>query len=156
MAATSILHDTFVLERTYPRPPDRVFAALSDTAKKRVWYAEGEHHEVELFEMDFREGGQERLRYKLRPGTPFPGAVIEHEGIFQDIVRDKRVVMASTMALAGRRISISLITFDLVPQHNATHLVLTFQGVYFEGADGPQIRAMGWGKVLDRLAEYVK
>jgi hypothetical protein len=33
--------------------------------------------------------------------------------------------------------------------------VITFQGAFFEGADGPQIREMGWQALLDRLISVV-
>jgi uncharacterized protein YndB with AHSA1/START domain len=42
MAERTVVHDTIVTERTYGRPPDRVFAAWRDPAIKREWFAEGE------------------------------------------------------------------------------------------------------------------
>ena len=56
--------------------PERVFAAFADPAKKRRWFAESEHHDVEQFEMDFRAGGVERASYRFKAGTPFPGTVL--------------------------------------------------------------------------------
>ena len=35
----SVLHSTYTIERTYAATPERVFAALSDPAKKRRWFA---------------------------------------------------------------------------------------------------------------------
>ena len=43
MAEQSVAHSTFVIERSYPQPPDRVFAAFAQPARKRRWYAEGDH-----------------------------------------------------------------------------------------------------------------
>jgi uncharacterized protein YndB with AHSA1/START domain len=60
MEKTSVIHSTFVIERNYPTTPEKVFAAFSDPAKKRRWYADGEGSEAEMFEMDFRVGGSER------------------------------------------------------------------------------------------------
>lgn len=37
MKKQSVIHNTFVIERSYPATPARVFAALSDPAKKRRW-----------------------------------------------------------------------------------------------------------------------
>ena len=79
MEEQSVIHSTFVIERRYPKPPERVFAALADAAKKRRWFAEGEKHEVELFEMDFRVGGTERSRSRFKEGTPFPGVALINE-----------------------------------------------------------------------------
>jgi hypothetical protein len=32
-----------------------------------------------------------------------------------------------------------------------TELILTHQGAFFEGADGPEMREEGWRKLLERL-----
>src|SRR5258705_13155410 len=114
MVEPTVIHDSFVIERTYPAAVERVFAFLSDPAKKRRWYADSETSAVESFEMDFREGGAERSRYRMNERTPFPGAVLANDGIYQDIVPGRRVVLATSMTLAGRRISCSLITIELL------------------------------------------
>jgi uncharacterized protein YndB with AHSA1/START domain len=33
----SVVHNTFVLERSFSQPPQSVFAAFADPAKKRRW-----------------------------------------------------------------------------------------------------------------------
>src|SRR5262245_19372354 len=100
----TVIHNTFVIERSYPVAPERDFSAFSDPRKKRRWFAEGDHHDVEEFLMEFREGGMERASYRLREGTPFPGVVIAGEGIFLDIVEGRRIVSASTMSFGGKKI----------------------------------------------------
>ena len=152
MEQPSVIHSTFVIERSYPKAPERVFAAFADAAKKRRWFAEGDIQEVEESAMDFRVGGAERLRYRFNEGTPFPGVAITNEGSFQDIVPNRRVVTASTMTLGDKRFSASLVTFELLPADKGTDLICTHQGAFLEGADGPQIREAGWRKLLDRLA----
>ena len=145
-------HDTFVISRTYPQPPPRVFAAFADPAKKRRWYAVGEHHDVEEFEMDFRVGGTERALYRFKPGTALAGATFTNEGVYLDIVADRRVVTGAAMAMGERRFSASLVTIELAPEGSGTRLVCTHHGAYFEGADGPRSREAGWQKLLHRLA----
>jgi uncharacterized protein YndB with AHSA1/START domain len=152
MEQQSVIHSTFVIERSYPKPPERVFAAFADAAKKRRWFAESESHEIEEFEMDFRVGGLERARYRFKEGTPFNGVALANEGSYQDIVPNRRVVTASTMSLGGKRISASLVTIELLPTDQGTDLICTHQGAFFEGADGPQMREDGWRKLFDRLA----
>jgi uncharacterized protein YndB with AHSA1/START domain len=153
MAEPTVIHDTFVIERIYPAPIQRVFAVFSDPAKKRRWYADSETHDVEGFEMDFREGGRELNRYRMNERTPFPGAVLANDGTYQDIVPGRRVVLATSMTLGERRISSSLITVELLESNAVTELILTHQGAFFEGSDGPERRKNGWERLLDQLGE---
>jgi uncharacterized protein YndB with AHSA1/START domain len=149
---STIVHNTFVIERSYPAAPERVFAALADAAKKRRWFAEGDNHQVEEFAMDFRVGGTERARFLLTNG-PLQGTVLTAEGTYQDIVPNQRVVTASTMSVGDKRISASLATYELLPAGKGTDLVFTHQAAFFEGADGPEMREEGWRKLLDRMAQ---
>jgi uncharacterized protein YndB with AHSA1/START domain len=155
MSDPTVIHDTFVIERTYRASLARVFAQLADPVRKRRWYGEGDNHVVERFEIDFREGGAERTAYRLNDNTPLPGAVIANEGIYQDITPNQRVVLATSMTIEGRRVSCSLITFELLDRGGATELVLTHQGVFYEGSGGPQMRKDGWEKLLDALGRAV-
>jgi uncharacterized protein YndB with AHSA1/START domain len=153
MDRRGVLHDTFVLERRYGQRPDAVFAALSDARRKRRWFAEGANHEVLSFEMDFRVGGQERTHSRFQPGTPFSGVEMIHTGHYVDVEPGQRIVTASTMSFGARRISAALVTLELLAVEGDTLLVCTHQGAFFEGADGPQIRAVGWRSLLEKLAE---
>jgi uncharacterized protein YndB with AHSA1/START domain len=151
MSDRSVIHGTFVIERRYPHPPKRVFAAFADPKQKRRWFGEGEHHDVEQFDLDFRVGGKEHLQYRFNERSPFPGVALNNDGSYQDIVSDQRIVTASTMTMGDRRISSSLVTIELVPTDKGTHLICTHQGAFFEGADGPQMREGGWRKLFDKL-----
>jgi uncharacterized protein YndB with AHSA1/START domain len=148
-----VVHSTFVIERRYPLAPARVFAAFSDAAMKRRWYAEGGGHEVVAYELDFRDGGHERSRYKMGEKTPMPGVEMGSDVSYADIQQDRRIVFAQTMTMAGRTFSAALITLELLAEGEGTTLVCTHQGAFFEGADGPEMREHGWNALFDRLGK---
>lgn len=154
MTDPNIIHSNFVLERKYPQPPDRVFAAFAQPARKRRWYAEGEH-EIQEFEMEFRVGGAERLRYRFKEGHPIAGSEISNESNFADIVPDQRIVMTSKMLLNGKPITVMLATFEFRPSGAGTDLVLTHQAAYIEWPGGAEMIKAGWTSLLERVGTYL-
>jgi uncharacterized protein YndB with AHSA1/START domain len=153
MEDQSVIHSTFVIERNYPATPERVFGAFADPTKKRRWFCEGGGHEVEHYELDFRVGGRELARFRIKDGTPLKGIAFTSDSSFQDIVPNRRIVFASTMTMGEKCISASLATVELLPSETGTDLIFTHQGAFFEGADGPEMREEGWRKLLERLTE---
>jgi len=155
MKERSVSHATFEIERSYPVPPQRVFAAFADPVKKRRWFREENASETLEFEMDFRVGGRERSRFRIK-GGPVHGVICTNETTYQDIVPDSRIVLAYTMALGDKRFSASLATFEMLPSEAGTRFIFTEQGAYFEGADTPEGRKNGWRLLLERLATELK
>jgi len=140
-------HHTFTIARTYEAAPDRVFAAFADPATKRRWFAEGGKSEVEEFTADFQVGGQEYSRFRFQGGT-----LCENHTLYQDIQPDQYIILTYTMSIAGRRISSSQATIELLAKGKGTYLVFTDEVAYLEGADGPAMREEGWSKLLDQMA----
>jgi uncharacterized protein YndB with AHSA1/START domain len=151
MEQPSVIHSTFVVERTYPVTPERAFAAFADPEQKRRWFATGDNHEVEHYELDFRVGGKERACLRFNEGTPIAGKLCINDIGYLDIVPDRRIVFASTMAIGAKCISASLATVEFLPSEDGTDVIFTHQGAFFEGSDGPQMREAGWRKLLSRL-----
>ncbi|HVX58045.1 MAG TPA: SRPBCC domain-containing protein [Candidatus Saccharimonadales bacterium] len=152
-----VIHATCVVERSLSKPPEVVFAALSEPGKVREWYGAGDHHDLVEFALRFAIGGTQRLSYRFKPGHPIAGKVLVNDGVFQEIVPGERIVTASTMEIDGKRISASLVTFELVPTRRGTDLICTHQGAFFEGA-GPEpakMREAGWNTLMDRIVNLV-
>ena len=152
--AESVVHNTFALERSYPQPPAGVYAAFAQPARKRRWYVESEN-EIREFEMEFRVGGSERFRYRFKEGHPIAGSEIAHEGTYQDIVPETRIVLTSKISLNGKPITVMLETFEFRPSEIGTDLVLTHQAAYLEWPDGVQMIETGWRTLLDRLEKHL-
>jgi uncharacterized protein YndB with AHSA1/START domain len=146
-----VIHSTFVIERSYPKPPQRVFSAFTSAPRKRRWFFEGGKAEVEKHELDFREGGSEHAQLRFKEGTPFPGVAIITDTIYLDILPNRRIVASSTMTIGEDRVSAALVTFELLPTDKGTDLICTYQGAFFEGSGGPEMREEGWRKILEKL-----
>ncbi len=147
----SVVHNTFSIERTYPSPPARVFAAFSNQGTKRRWFAEGEGWEVDEFSLDFRVGGREVARFRFKGGAP-----MGNDTVYLDIVPDRRIVLAYTMTVGGTRISVSLATVEIAPSGDGSRLIYTEQGAFFDGADKPEGREAGCRELLEKLGEELR
>src|SRR5688572_16469972 len=108
MKSRSVTHSTFVIERLYNASPARVFHALSDPAAKARWFSGPEEWARGPYDLDFRIGGRERAS-----GGPKGGPVHTFDCVYQDIVKDERIVYTYEMRMDDTRISVSLATFEL-------------------------------------------
>lgn len=151
MTDTSVVHGTFSVERRYEAPVARVFRAWADAAIKRRWFVEGEGWDIDEFTMDFRVGGREFSRFRFRGGPE-----ITNETIFQDIVRDRRIVTTYVMTVGGKRISVSLATLELLPVPGGTKLTCTEQGAYFDDPEALSNRERGFRELLEKLDEELR
>jgi uncharacterized protein YndB with AHSA1/START domain len=152
MPKPTTIHSTFILERSYPVPPERVFAAFADPAKKRRWFLGGDRARVQHYDLDFRVGGVESATILLPEGTPVAGFECANETVFQNIVPNSRIVFTSTMNIQGNCVTVTLATVELLPTDAGTDLIFTHQGAFFEGSGGPAMREEGWRKLLDNLS----
>jgi uncharacterized protein YndB with AHSA1/START domain len=152
MEKHAVVHNTFVVERAYPVPPERVFAAFSDPAQKRRWSADGESTQIKSYDLDFRVGGKELYASGFIEGHPLAGHTLKSESVYRNIVPNRRIIFTSTIALGETPFSISLGTVELLPSDKGTDLILTFQSAFLEGADGPEMREAGWRGLLEKLA----
>jgi uncharacterized protein YndB with AHSA1/START domain len=151
MATRSVTHDTFVIERTYPASPARVFAAWADPAIKPRWFGGPEDWGPEEFELDFRIGGREVSR-----GGPVGGPIHAYDARYYDIVPNERIVYAYDMHIDETRISVSVATVEFKPAGAGTRLTFTEQGTYLDGHDTSAERKHGTGELLDALGAELR
>jgi uncharacterized protein YndB with AHSA1/START domain len=145
----NVTHATFTLERSYPVPPARVFAAWADPAAKASWFTPGPGSGHEL---DFRVGGRE-----LATGGPDGGPLMTFETLYRDIVPEQRIVYTSTLSAGADLMTVSLTTVELTPaEDGGTRLILTEQGAYLDGQEQPAWREQGTADQLDALAAVLK
>ncbi|THD72264.1 SRPBCC family protein, partial [Phenylobacterium sp.] len=142
------------LERTYPTvPPQRVFDAFASIEGKNGWFtAPNERWDIGERTMDFRVGGRERLEGKWKSGM-----VTEFDVLYFDIIPGERIVYTYEMRLDGRKISVSLATFEFkaVPG-GGTHLIHTEQGAFLDGYDDNGSREEGSREILAKLTAYLE
>ena len=156
MTESSVIHDTWTIERSYLADPPRVFAAFASAEAKSVWGDTGELEpadgEAGIAEFDFSPGGRERFGIKMH------GTTLRYDARYYDIVPDARIVYAYEMYANDARISVSVATIEFTKSADGTALSWTEQGTYLDGIDGaeaPSLRKEGTAEMLDGLARYL-
>ncbi len=158
MTQHPVIHDTFMIERTYPAPVSRVFAAFTTKAAQETWGDTGDLDPTEPgtdsgdSEFDFRVGGHERF------GFGYQGVSQRYDATYYDIVPQQRIIYSYEMYADSVRSSVSIVTIEFVPVDGGTALAWTEQGAYLNGVDGAEAPHLRWGgtsEMLDGLAKYL-
>jgi uncharacterized protein YndB with AHSA1/START domain len=145
MPDRSVVHSTFTVERTFDRPPARVFAAWSDPALKGRWFGGGSDDTPVDLDADFRVGGTEQIR-----GDD------SFVATFHEIVPDERIVFTYDLSFGGPLVSVSLATVEFHAAGEGTQLTYTEHGAFFDGLDDPELRKNGTGGMLEELARLLQ
>ena len=147
---SSVVHDSFSLERTYPVAPEKVFAAWTTIEAKKQWFGNEEGLETVGEQMlDFQVGGRERFAAKAE------GKLFEYAATYCDIVENERIVWTYDMLMDGQRISVSLSTVEMAGTPGGTRLVMTEQGAFLDGLDTNDQRREGTEQFLDALRDFL-
>ena len=149
MTERTVSHATFVIDRTYEAPPERVFAAWTSPEVKSQWFGDVANPSPD-YQLDFRVGGRE-----LNKGGPQGGAIYTYDALYQEIVPGQRIAFSYIMDMDQTRISVSVATVEFKPDGRRTRLVYTEQGAYFDGHDKPEFREHGTKELLNNLATYL-
>jgi uncharacterized protein YndB with AHSA1/START domain len=145
-------HGSFRIERTYAASPQQVFAAWASQQEKNRWFGEGDDFltQTDVYTLDFRVGGDERLEGTLPNGRHF-----SYDASYLDIVDAARIVAAYSVSIDDQRTSVSLMTVELNGDSGQTRLVLTEQGAFLDGLDSNDQRQEGATDMLDKLGQHL-
>lgn len=133
----------FVLEQTYPAPPEKVWQALTTPSQMRAWYFPQLRHfePVVGAEFEFAHDGSPYQK-QWRVTQVEPGRKLAHSWVYQ--------------GYPGR----SEVTFELVPEGPNTRLILTHTGLSSFPADPHFARPRfenGWQQILgSNLRRYLE
>ena len=148
MTKHSVAHDTFTIERSFPVPPAKLYAAFATKEGKERWFAGPAGWDVMKREFDFRVGGKEQV------GGKFPnGNTTMFDCAYFDIVPNECIVYSYTMHLNGNKISVSLATLEISAEGSRSKLAMTEQGAFLDGYDDSGSRERGTKDLLEKVAK---
>lgn len=148
----TITNATFVIERVLNASPARVFAAYTSLEAKGAWFRAPSDIETLDRDFDFRVGGKERFHARWPSGM-----VTDFQATYHDIVAGERIILAYDMFHNGDKLSVSLLTIELVAEGDRTRLIHTEQGSYLVGgAEAVKSREHGTTWHIDNLAAVLE
>lgn len=107
----SQIHATFVVERSYPVPVERLWYALSDNDARDKWFGGGPSFVTAEKSHDFRVGRKstEKGQWQAGPQSKFLST-------YTDIVELQRIVFTYDMWIDGQHLSTSITTTPCSPR----------------------------------------
>ena len=148
MTEHSVAHGTFVVERTYPHPVEKVWAAWSDPNKKVGWFGDP-NDPTPPQHFDFRAGGRESSSGDVH------GSTYSFDVTYQDIVPNTRILYTYDMHMNGRKISVSLAAVEFWTEPKGTRIKLTEYGLFLDGLDTLAQREAGTHGLMDQLGAFL-
>jgi uncharacterized protein YndB with AHSA1/START domain len=153
-AATQIrmLHETITMERTYNASPARVFAAWESVEARLRWSVPFPEAGAVYDQAEFKVGGLDIMRCGPKDDMRFLAHVR-----YLEILPERRIVVAESVAEDGKVRAASLITIELEPAGPKSDARATKQTVTMQvsALDGPGMLdgyRSGWTAALENLA----
>jgi uncharacterized protein YndB with AHSA1/START domain len=147
MSDRTVIHDTFVIERTFDAPPAKVFRAFADKDAKSRWFGGPDDWTAKRHELEFRVGGTE-VSEGAEPGGPMHRMV----GTYLDIVDNVRFVFVYDLFVDDAKLSVSMMTVELEAAGKGTHMVFTEHDAFLDGLEPVGLREEGTRLMIDALA----
>ena len=150
MSDRDVVHNTVVVRRLLEAAPERVYRAWTDAALLERWYVPGdERWSAKILEHDFRVGGGKRITFGP------PDETFVEDCHYVDIVPNRRICYAMTIARGSTRITVSMVTVELTARGGRCEVRVTDQVALLDGGDTARDRERGWGETLDKLPAVV-
>lgn len=130
------------ITRRYPVAAEKVWRAWTDPQALSRWFGPGEPDSVTHAELDVREGGNYRIRFRTPDGD-------EHEvaGVYQEVVKHRRLSFSWAWRSTPERVS--RVSIDLRPVEGGTELDFVHDRFFDESARDNHQR--GWTATFAKL-----
>ncbi|MBN9159930.1 MAG: hypothetical protein BGO98_18960 [Myxococcales bacterium 68-20] len=151
IARPPMKHETLVFERRFRSSPRAVFAAYADVEARARWSAPSDATAVVYSVSDFRVDGVDRFRCGDKTNLQFEGTVR-----YADIVENERIVYSEVISTTDMKLSVSLVTWEIVPDQTGSRLVVTDQIASFVGDDMIAGSRVGMNAALDNLVALLE
>jgi uncharacterized protein YndB with AHSA1/START domain len=136
------------IQKTFNATIDKVYKAWTEPAKISKWFGRGMVSNIQVTQ-DLSVGG----RYRFEMTTGPDGAVTTIDGIFQQIIPNKKLVYTWNSDSAMYPAADTLVTVEFIDRGNATDIVLEHTNFAFEKfVEG---HAVGWTAGFDKLSEFL-
>ncbi|MBB4987551.1 MULTISPECIES: SRPBCC domain-containing protein [Streptomyces] len=131
----AVAHDTFTIELHLAAPPGSVFEAFADTPRRRRWF-KLPGRQVS-YDHDFTVNGGESATSVFTVPDAAPER-LAYASRYLDIVPGSRIVYAYTSHVDGVPRWSSLVTVELEPEADGTHLRWTEQAAFLTRSAEPE------------------
>lgn len=146
----TVTHATFVVERTFDAPLDRVWDAFAVPEQHAQWFGAEDNFTATEESEDFRVGGG-----SVQDGQWHEGPTSRYVGTYTDIVDKQRIVATYDMWVDGKHLSTSVNSTVFEAVEGGTRLTYTEHGVFLDGQEDGSQREAGFGGIFDVLAAYL-
>ncbi len=136
-----------MLNRRYRAPRTLVWAAWTEPARLKRWFA-SPGHTLEECEIDLREGGAFRKVFRIPEGDRVTVA-----GEYRTIIEPEKLVYTWQATGAGREMPVTLVTVTFTEQDLDTDVEVTHEGLVGDAVF--ESHRNGWMNNLEQLADEV-
>lgn len=146
----SVLRRDFVVERTFPQSPAKVYAAFVKKKLKEKWFIHPDvRWDVSQWNFDVREDGREML-FAHPPRELEDAELVVYDAHYFEVRKD-RIIFSYTIRDGLRRPWTALVTVELRKEGKGTRLVWTERAAYFDGLEDPELQVTRTHAQLDKL-----